>query len=172
MWDLIVREGALPMRQSRFCCAELKERGGEGRLVITGIRSAEGQRRAKRGVLEACAKGNGKRFLHAIKHWTDNDVWNFIHEHGLPYPSLYDEGFKRIGCVLCPNDDPAKHLAHWPHICAQWRRSAHRAWPKMVARNSTVVTRFGTPDAWFDWWLDRDASMPDTDYQQCSMFGD
>ena len=29
----------------RYCCAELKERGGKGRLKITGVRKAESLRR-------------------------------------------------------------------------------------------------------------------------------
>ncbi len=37
----LMEEKGLPSRFYRFCCAELKERGGIGRFVITGIRWAE-----------------------------------------------------------------------------------------------------------------------------------
>ena len=52
MFELIAKKG-LPTRLVRFCCAELKERGGTGRLVITGVRWAESARRKnQRGMIE------------------------------------------------------------------------------------------------------------------------
>lgn len=41
MWDLIVEKGMPPTRIVRYCCAELKERGGKGRVKITGVRKEE-----------------------------------------------------------------------------------------------------------------------------------
>lgn len=37
-----------------------------------------------------------------IIDWSTEDVWNYIKTNNLRYCSLYDEGFDRIGCVLCP----------------------------------------------------------------------
>ena len=45
MWELIVKKRMPPTRLIRYCCAELKERGGQGRRVITGVRWAESQSR-------------------------------------------------------------------------------------------------------------------------------
>ena len=44
MW-MLIRENGAPLQQRRFCCQELKERGGDGRIVITGVRWAESTRR-------------------------------------------------------------------------------------------------------------------------------
>jgi phosphoadenosine phosphosulfate reductase len=33
--------------------------------------------------------------------WTEKDVWRHIHERGLPYHPLHDQGFASIGCVPC-----------------------------------------------------------------------
>ena len=33
MWQLIVQNGMPPTRTARYCCRELKERGGIGRIV-------------------------------------------------------------------------------------------------------------------------------------------
>ena len=49
MWSLIVKNGTPPTRISRYCCEELKETGGKGRLKITGVRSDESVNRAKKG---------------------------------------------------------------------------------------------------------------------------
>lgn len=45
MWNLIVRKGTPPLRISRYCCSELKEPNGAGRIVVTGVRWAESSRR-------------------------------------------------------------------------------------------------------------------------------
>lgn len=47
MWSLIVKKGLPPTRLMRYCCAELKEIGGKGRMKITGVRAAESVNRAK-----------------------------------------------------------------------------------------------------------------------------
>ena len=45
MWDLIVQNLLPPTQLIRYCCAELKERGGQGRVKITGVRWTESNRR-------------------------------------------------------------------------------------------------------------------------------
>lgn len=47
MWSLIVKKGLPPTRLFRYCCAELKEKGGKGQMKITGVRSAESLNRSK-----------------------------------------------------------------------------------------------------------------------------
>lgn len=45
MWNLIVKKGSPPLRISRYCCSELKEAGGAGKVTVTGVRWAESARR-------------------------------------------------------------------------------------------------------------------------------
>lgn len=45
MWKLIVKKRMPPTRTVRYCCDVLKERGGEGRLRVTGVRWAESRNR-------------------------------------------------------------------------------------------------------------------------------
>lgn len=98
-YDLIARKG-LPSRKSRWCCSFLKEVGGEkGSTIILGVRRAESAKRANR---EVYSTRNGKHILNLIVDWKDTDVWDFIRSQNLPYPSLYDEGQKRAGCIMCP----------------------------------------------------------------------
>lgn len=47
MWRLIEEKLFPPTRIARYCCSELKERGGKGRLVATGVRWAESGKRAE-----------------------------------------------------------------------------------------------------------------------------
>lgn len=51
MWRLIEKTMIPPTRSMRYCCAELKERGGKGKIKVTGVRKKESARRAKQGGL-------------------------------------------------------------------------------------------------------------------------
>ena len=54
MWQLIPEKKMPPTRLVRYCCAELKERGGNGRFCVTGVRWAESiRRRNTRGAFES-----------------------------------------------------------------------------------------------------------------------
>lgn len=45
MWSLIADHTLPPTRKVRYCCAHLKEPGGQGRIVVTGVRWAESANR-------------------------------------------------------------------------------------------------------------------------------
>ena len=49
MWNLIPRKKIPPTRIMRYCCTELKEWGGKGKLKITGIRWEESRNRRNNG---------------------------------------------------------------------------------------------------------------------------
>ena len=64
MWNLIPRKLMPPTRLVRYCCAELKETGGRGRFIATGVRWAESARRkASRGIMETINKDKDKRII-------------------------------------------------------------------------------------------------------------
>lgn len=47
MWNLIPKKLMPPTRVARYCCQFLKESGGDGRMVVTGVRWAESVNRKK-----------------------------------------------------------------------------------------------------------------------------
>ena len=51
MWQLIVEKMIPPTRIARYCCVELKEKGGKGRVKITGVRKDESVSRSVNGGL-------------------------------------------------------------------------------------------------------------------------
>ena len=51
MWDLIVEKMFPPTRLVRYCCERLKERGGQGRVKVTGVRWEESNARKENGGL-------------------------------------------------------------------------------------------------------------------------
>ena len=146
MWQLIVEKHLPPHRKSRYCCAELKESHSvKGGYTLTGVRRAESVKRSgrfafeKKGKTVADAVGADEVFLsndntedrqasefcqrkathicNPIIDWSDEDVWHFIKGKNLPYCKLYDEGFKRLGCIGCPlasDKDRARDFERWP----------------------------------------------------------
>ena len=57
MWNLIVKKLMPPTRLVRYCCDELKERSGYGKVLITGVRWAESSNRKNNsGVVQVLNK--------------------------------------------------------------------------------------------------------------------
>lgn len=57
MWQLIAEKGIPPTRRIRYCCQKLKERGGKGRVKVTGTRWAEStNRRNNQGLVTVIGK--------------------------------------------------------------------------------------------------------------------
>lgn len=156
MWDLIVKNGIPPTSLMRYCCKELKERGGDGRFVVTGIRSQESSRRAKRKQIEFCYRGSGKRYLHVIFNWKESDIWEFIHDEKLEYPCLYDEGQKRVGCIGCPmagNKQMIRQFERWPKYKNSYLRAFQRAQNRRKETGKNPIGSDYTADAMFNWWI-------------------
>lgn len=177
MWELISQKHYPPTRRMRYCCSELKERGGKGRFVVTGVRWAESRKRRKRGFAEIQGPSEpkvilnsdndekrrqiencqikGKRVLNPILDWTDDEVWQFIHTHIRTYCSLYDEGFTRIGCIGCPlasTKQREKELARYP----MFKKAYLKAFDRMLSYHKEGTHGSAT---WKDaedvyrWWL-------------------
>lgn len=67
-------------------------------------------------MVEHCYR-TSKTLVNPIVDWTDEDVWEFIHQYKIPYCCLYDEGWKRLGCIGCPLGGYAsqkREFARWP----------------------------------------------------------
>lgn len=68
IYDVFKRLKVLPSRRIRWCCAYFKERGGEGKVVCTGVRKAESVKRSKRNEIEV----SGRKFS---GHMDEFEAW-------------------------------------------------------------------------------------------------
>jgi phosphoadenosine phosphosulfate reductase len=162
----------LPRRSARWCCELMKEgRSPPDRTVITGVRWAESNRRRSRGLFEQRRSGRGK-CVNPIIGWETSDVWTYIRERGLPYSELYDQGMKRVGCVLCPlarnvrpdyQEKARREIERWPGIARIWYRVCEIAW-------SYHKAEFESPQALWDWWIRSEPSEKKDD-GECGLFG-
>ena len=126
MWNLIPQKLMPPTRLVRYCCAVLKEKGGTGRFIATGVRWDESTaRKNNRGTMEVIhrdrekrlilqddndearrtfetCKLKGKRVVNPIVEWKTDDVLQYIEDQKIAINPLYGCGFDRVGCVGCP----------------------------------------------------------------------
>jgi phosphoadenosine phosphosulfate reductase len=67
---------------------------------ITGLRREQSVTRADLKVVEWDAS-NGLIKINPLLEWSEEQVWDFIHENNIPYNKLHDQGFPSIGCHPC-----------------------------------------------------------------------
>ena len=70
-----------------------------------------------------CIHGKESLLISPIIHWTDAEVWTFLNTLNIAHCELYDQGFQRIGCILCPMSQPKqkrKEIERWPHVKRGW----------------------------------------------------
>lgn len=185
MWSLIPQKLMPPTRLVRYCCSVLKEKGGNGRFIITGVRWAESKRReTTRGIYETQHKDKDKRIIlnndndprrrlfeactikakravNPIIDWTDADIWDYINAEKIQVNPLYGCGFSRVGCIGCPMAGTAGRqfeFARYP----KYQMAYIRAFDRMVEARHL---RGKEPGSWlngkdvFHWWME-DGTIP------------
>lgn len=104
-----------------------------------------------------------KRILNPIIDWTESDVWEFIREHNIPYCELYDQGFKRLGCIGCPmggNKGMKKEFDRYPKFKNLYLYSIKRL---MDEREKAGMRQYyESPEAILKWWMQEDNVAPET----------
>jgi len=171
-WELFERWGP-PDSRRRWCCGSQKETGGRGRMVVTGVRWAESHRRSTRQMVEACYADNSKRYLHPIIDWSESDVWEFIGQQNLPYCSLYDEGFSRIGCIMCPlqsHTGVIRDMARWPQYANNYRAACNKSFEFKKNKGKEMIWASG--DEMYEWWVAGRGKAEDDTTQQRFFFED
>ena len=156
-----------PIRHRRWCCNKYKECGGKGRIVVMGVRREESNNRAEREMLSWF---NGKLCFNPIINWNEGDVWEFITHHEIPYCSLYDEGFDRLGCIGCPFvsvDTRKREFERWPGFERAYRIAFRKLYANRVQSNPKAVEPWPNGDAMFEWWV---SNKPLSDAMQEKMF--
>lgn len=53
-------------------------------------------------VIVSTARKRKTILVNPIYDWSDAEVWEYIHENNIAYNELYDMGYSRVGCILCP----------------------------------------------------------------------
>ena len=181
MWSLIPQKLMPPTRLVRYCCSVLKEKGGAGRFIATGVRWAESaSRKNNRGIYEKNGdsehriilnndnddrrmlfencKLKAKRTVNPIIDWTDDDVWDFLtSDDAPPCNPLYCEGWKRVGCVGCPMAGQAGRefqFARFPKYKDLYLLAFKNLLAERAERGKYM--NWETPMDVFNWWMEYD----------------
>lgn len=103
-----------PGRDYRWCCKSCKlgpttelirKRFPEGVLTFIGQRRFESDSRERKGSLWKNPWVPNQKGASPVQDWTALDVWLYIFGSKVKYNVLYEKGFQRIGCWLCPSCD-------------------------------------------------------------------
>jgi phosphoadenosine phosphosulfate reductase len=96
-------------------------------------------------------------YICPIVEWTEADVWEYLGDR--PHCSLYDEGMRRIGCVMCPlaPSHMIEHSRRWHKTAKALRRGADAYVSR--ARRKKFVKGNGRP---FSDWCKADS--PEDEY--------
>lgn len=201
IWQLMDDKCMPPLRQARYCCAELKEAKCEEQgnaLVSFGVRKYESVKRSKnRDELEVVANGrrgknlimpydnednrrtfevcyrDAEKRLNPIAYWTDADVWNYTHEVGLEQCSLYCEGFRRLGCIGCPMATCRERQLEFERWPG-FRRLYLRAFERMLQRRREKGLYVSEQTQTAEDWFDwwmSDRAQEKTDENQLALWG-
>ena len=166
----VIKNG-MPGIHSKWCCKLYKEQGGSGRLVVTGIRWEESARRKNSWkMIQVGRMDKTKRFLNVIVDWTKNDVWDYIREKDLPYCKLYDEGWKRIGCLFCPNDSHKHKLflaEKYPRFAKAFMKAFQRCKDDRESKGNDTKKKWKDGEDMFNWYIGKCNERED---EYCSLF--
>lgn len=100
-----------------------------------------------------CISGKESLLISPIIHWTEKDVWEFLNDVvQVSHCSLYDEGWRRIGCIGCPMSSARQKRIEnerYPHVKRNWIKAIK------AIRNGGRIFKRG-----YIWWNIRKDWLP------------
>lgn len=85
-----------------------------------------------------CINGKDSILVSPIFEWSEQDVWYFLNEVvKVPHCELYDQGYRRIGCILCPMSQykqKEREMKDFPHVKRNWIKAI-----KAIRRGDTII---------------------------------
>lgn len=92
--------------ESRHRCCQIRKleplhRAMQGLDVwVCGLRRQQSVTRKDMNLVE-WDDMHGLIKVNPLIEWTEQQVWDYIHEHSVPYNKLHDKGYPSIGCEPC-----------------------------------------------------------------------
>lgn len=78
----------------------LKNYLSDKKAWVTGVRRNQAASRKQTDVVEWDPLNEVVK-INPLAGWSNEEVWDYIHEQDLPYNPLHDDGFPTIGCIPC-----------------------------------------------------------------------
>lgn len=88
-----------------LCChlrkvEPLKQALADSTAWATALRHDQASTRANTAMVQWNTRYNVVKLAPLVR-WTESDIWQYIHEHELPYNELHDQNYPSIGCWPC-----------------------------------------------------------------------
>ena len=104
-----------------------------------------------KNIVDLCYRTT-KTLINPIINWTESEVWEFLNSHKIHHCCLYDEGYKRIGCIGCPMaSNREKGFERWPKYKAMYLKAFDTMLKK--GKEKGIEYNWDTPDDAMKWWL-------------------
>jgi phosphoadenosine phosphosulfate reductase len=149
-----------PAKDFRWCCktcklgpmaALIRKHFPGGVLAFIGQRQYESAQRYEKGNVWRNPWVPGQVGASPIQNWPSLLVWLYIFDRGGAYNPLYERGFERIGCWLCPATDLGEFAEVEKHSIQNER------WRAALAE---FAARKGMPAEWIELGLYRWKRLP------------
>lgn len=154
MRQAIIKKQYPPTRIVRYCCQFLKEWYRPDGIMLMGIRKKESTKRGKRNMFEMLHK-SGTFSIFPMFEWDNNEIWEYIKINNLKVCSLYDEGYKRLGCVMCPQKGSKGMKAdaeRWPKIANNYKKWFQEMFDHWTAKGKSFKNWKSGNDI-YEWWI-------------------
>ena len=150
-----------PARDFRWCCKVLKlgpaatsiadEMGGET-LSFMGQRKLESFQRSIEPRVTENPWVPGQLSANPIQNWNALEVWLYIFKEKADFNPLYNQGYHRMGCYLCPSS-PLAELESLKETHPEF----HEKW---YAKMREWAGKYGFPDEWIEMGFWRWKKLP------------
>jgi len=147
--------GFPPLRHQRWCCAEFKESFKPDGSLLMGLRHEESVNRKSRKVYEKSRTNDKCTIINPILDWSSEDVWRYIIKENIPYCSLYNGEWHRIGCLFCPNATRRERILH-AQTYPKFEKAFIKAFIKLYEhrkKKGKLLNKWDSGEELFRWWL-------------------
>ena len=194
MWTLIPQKLMPPTRLVRYCCSILKEAGCPNRMIATGVRWAESNKRKNRNAFEVLGKTmkegirvsdekmlltdnddtrklfeqcslKANTVVNPIIDWQHRDIWEYIRAEHIETNPLYLCGYERVGCIGCPMAGKKR----WKEFAdyPSFKTNYVKAFDRMLLerKKKGLTFKWKTGEEVFLWWMEDKNISGQQDFQ-------
>ena len=108
--------------QSRLTCCQVRKVNPLTKALktveawMTGLRRDQSATRLETAKVSLDLDHDGLVKLNPLADWTHDEVWDYIYKNNVPRHTLYEQGYKSIGCAPC-----TRSIQPWEdHRAGRW----------------------------------------------------